>query len=311
MDALNPALQPLSHFAEGRPQEDAGALLFSSAPSPWAGFRLERHSLSPGREKHLYWPTPRLGLVRAGSACVEERRTEQGDHRFLAGRNSVTIWPGGYESASLCWSGRAEIIDVEILLNSLEDSAEFDFRCVELAAQRGIQDPPLAALVFAMDAEIRAGCPSGRAYGESISIAVAAHIAARYTISMQRPLTSKGGLAPRRLSRILDFVHANLDSDLGVTELAALAHLSPSHFVQVFRYSIGMTPHQYVTRQRIVEAKRLLMEGHLSIAEVALAVGFANQSHFGEAFRQLVGTTPKLYQQQHGGPRARNITRIR
>jgi AraC family transcriptional regulator len=56
-----------------------------------------------------------------------------------------------------------------------------------------------------------------------------------------------------------------------------------------------------------VEAKRLLAEGHLSIAEVALAVGFANQSHFGSAFRQLVGTTPKLYQQQHTSTQLLNI----
>ena len=92
----------------------------------------------------------------------------------------------------------------------------------------------------------------------------------------------------------------NLDSDLSVAELATLAHLSPSHFVQVFRQSVGMTPHQYVKRQRIAKAKRLLAEGHLSIAEVALAAGFANQSHFGEAFRQLVGATPKRYQERRG-----------
>ena len=163
---------------------------------------------------------------------------------------------------------------------------------------------PLAALLLAMDAEIQSGCPSGRVYGESISIAVAAHIAARYAVSTQQPLTSTGGLARRRLSRILDFVLANLDSDLSVAELAALAHLSPSHFVQVFRQSVGMTPHQYVRRQRIAKAKRLLAEGHLSIAEVALAAGFANQSHFGETFRQLVGATPKRYQEQRGAPGA-------
>ena len=148
------------------------------------------------------------------------------------------------------------------------------------------------------------GAPPGRVYGESISIAVAAHIAARYAVSTQQPLTSTGGLARRRLSRILDFVLANLDSDLSVAELAALAHLSPSHFVQVFRQSVGMTPHQYVRRQRIAKAKRLLAEGHLSIAEVALAAGFANQSHFGETFRQLVGATPKRYQEQRGAPGA-------
>jgi AraC family transcriptional regulator len=311
MDTLNAGLQRLSHYAEGQPQEDAGALLFTSTPSPWAGFRLERHALSPNSERHLCWPTARIGLVRAGELRLRERPSKHVENLFLAGPDSITIWPAGYESTSFDWTGTAELVDLEIAPNILERFGKFDLRCVELAAQRAIQDRPLAGLVLAMEAEILSGCPSGRVYGESISIAVAAHIAARYAVSRQQPRALKGGLPSFRLSRLLDFVQANLDSNVGVVELAAIAHMSPNHFVQLFRQSMGVTPHQYVTRQRILEAKRLLAEGHLSIAEVALAVGFANQSHFGEAFRRSVGMTPKRYQEQLGRPIVRNIRRIR
>ena len=60
---------------------------------------------------------------------------------------------------------------------------------------------------------------------------------------------------------------------------------------------MGVTPHQYVMRERVGEAKRLLAKGHMSVAEVALTVGFASQSHFTDLFRRAVGTTPKRYQQ--------------
>jgi AraC family transcriptional regulator len=301
----------LTHVAEGHIREDPGDILLSSIDTPWAGFSLERHAVSSGQEKRLYWPTPRLGLVGAGSVCMEERDIRQGEHQFIAGKNCVTIWPGGYESASLTWSGRAEIIDVEIFSNGFRGSAEFDFRCVELEVQRGIQDPHLAALVLAMKAEVGSGCPSGRIYGESVSIALAAHIVARYSVVGKSPGASRGRLSWSVLSRILDFIQANLGRDLGVEEIAALANTSPSHFIQKFHSSKGITPHQYVKQQRIVEARRLLTEDGLSIAEIAIAVGFANQSHFTESFRQIVGTTPKLYREQHQGVRIRSAGAIR
>ena len=296
------APQRLSHFADGKRQDAAGTLLFSSAASPWAGFRVESRSLDRGSEKRRHWPTARMGIVKTGELQLQERPNKHITNPFLTAKGSVTIWPAGYSSTSFDWTGAAELVDLEIGPDVAELLGDFDFPCAPLAAQRGIQDPPLAALVFAMETEIRPGCPSGRVYGESISIALAWYVTARYAVSQRPPRGSKGGLSRRRLSKILDFVQANLGSDLGVAELAALAHLSPSHFVQAFRFSVNMTPHQYVTQQRIAEAKRLLTLGHLSIAEVALVVGFAWRdlpSISGRDAKALSAAAYKPYNAQH------------
>ena len=287
----------LAHIADGRLQADPGVLLLSSAQSPWAGFLLERHAVSSGSERRLFWPTPRLGLIARGAFRIEEHGP-RGQHRFLAELDSITIWPGGHESVTLGWSGSGEIIDVEIAPASLGRLALAgpDLGAVDLAVQPGIQDRQLAALVRTMEAEVRSGCPAGRLYSESLSLTVAAYVAARYSVSPQRPSRSTGGLAPRQLSRVLDFIRANLGSDLGVAELASVAHLSPSHFTQVFRRSVGMTPHQFVMRERIAEAKRLLAAGCMSVAEVALGLGFSSQSHFHAIFRRATGISPKRYQ---------------
>jgi AraC family transcriptional regulator len=111
-----------------------------------------------------------------------------------------------------------------------------------------------------------------------------------------RPL--KGGLPRPQLQRVLDYIEARLGSDLSLTELAGVAELSPDHFSRAFRNSVGFTPHQYVIRERISAAKRLLAARRTPIAEVALALGFASQSHFTELFHRAVGTTPKRYQQE-------------
>lgn len=261
--------------------------------SSWSGTRCH---LGPN---DVSFGPRRLGLIALGAFSMEEHGP-RGQHRFLAGLDSITIWPGGHESVTLGWSGSGEIIDVEIAPASLERLAlaEPDLGAVELAVQRGIHDRHLAALVRAMEAEVRSGCPAGRLYSESLSLTVAAYVAARYSVSTQRPSRSTGGLARRQLSRVLDFIRANLGSDLGVAELASVAHLSPSHFTQVFRRSMGMTPHQYVMRERLAEAKRLLAAGCMSIAEVAFALGFSSQSHFHAIFRRATGTSPKRYQRE-------------
>jgi AraC family transcriptional regulator len=60
----------------------------------------------------------------------------------------------------------------------------------------------------------------------------------------------------------------------------------------------ALSPHQYVLRQRVGWAKRLLAEARLSIAAVAQRVGFASQAHLTPVFRQRVGVTPRQYRHQ-------------
>lgn len=67
------------------------------------------------------------------------------------------------------------------------------------------------------------------------------------------------------------------------------------HFARLFKQSVAVTPHQYLIRQRVERAKRLLQQGNLSIADVALQCGFANQGHLSYHFKRLLNATPKAF----------------
>ena len=80
--------------------------------------------------------------------------------------------------------------------------------------------------------------------------------------------------------------------------------MSRYYFATQFKQAMGVSPHKYVTQQRIERAKQLLGQSkrypnriERSLSQIALECGFSNQSHFNNVFRQYVGATPKKYQE--------------
>jgi AraC family transcriptional regulator len=69
-------------------------------------------------------------------------------------------------------------------------------------------------------------------------------------------------------------------------------------FATQFKQVMGISPHQYVIQQRIEKAKQYLRSHKLSITEIALECGFANQSHLTKIFKEQTGITPKAYRTQ-------------
>jgi AraC-like DNA-binding protein len=102
-------------------------------------------------------------------------------------------------------------------------------------------------------------------------------------------------LSPSQKRRIVAYIRANLTSNISVTELAGLVHMSPSHFSRVFKASFGVTPYQFVMQERIEGAKGMLAGSRQSASHVSTAFGFASQSHFVKVFRHFTGVTPKQY----------------
>ncbi|WP_298308738.1 response regulator transcription factor [uncultured Erythrobacter sp.] len=94
---------------------------------------------------------------------------------------------------------------------------------------------------------------------------------------------------------VSDYVERHLDRAIKIETMADLCKMSPSEFSKRFSFTFGMTPYQFVTSQRMGEAKRLLRNTVWPIAEIATAVGFANQSHFTSAFRKSENATPLQY----------------
>jgi AraC family transcriptional regulator len=97
------------------------------------------------------------------------------------------------------------------------------------------------------------------------------------------------------LRRIREYIDDNLERRISVEQLAGLANLSVCYLVRAFRQSMGVTPHDYLIRQRVGRAKQLLAGTDMPRSEIALAAGFADQSHFARRFRQYVGMSPRHY----------------
>ncbi|WP_245286063.1 helix-turn-helix domain-containing protein [Bradyrhizobium sp. WSM1253] len=115
-----------------------------------------------------------------------------------------------------------------------------------------------------------------------------------------RPTPVRGGLSARQLKLIKAFVDAHISRGIGISELASLVGVSQFHFIRAFRSSVGRSPYQYVLSERISVAKEMLLKGDLSIADVALAVGFSDGSQLNRVFRKMIGVTPTAFRRENG-----------
>lgn len=107
--------------------------------------------------------------------------------------------------------------------------------------------------------------------------------------------------APRqrsiRFAPVIDYLHAHLADRLSLDQLAAVAGLSPFHFLRQFQAHYHATPQQMLMACRLAEAKRRLTAGEAP-AQVAAATGLADQAHLTHAFARRYGVTPARYQRQ-------------
>lgn len=166
---------------------------------------------------------------------------------------------------------------------------------VTLRTEVGVADPAIMAAIPTWLHEMDHGGPGRELFVESLANATAVHLLRNYSSGHARPMPIKGGLGALRLRRVSDYIEAHIDADLSIARLANVAGVSPHHFGQAFRRTVGISPHRYVVARRIEHAKALLLSTRMVITEVALAVGFANHSHFASNFRRTVGTPPSRF----------------
>lgn len=115
----------------------------------------------------------------------------------------------------------------------------------------------------------------------------------------ERSKNKKTGLAPWQLRRATEYISEHLAHPARMKEIAELTGLSESHFGRAFKLSMGTSPHKWLIGMRISEAQELLKEGKLSLGEIAIAMGFAEQSHFTRVFKEIVGVSPGIWQRQN------------
>ena len=168
---------------------------------------------------------------------------------------------------------------------------------VELRPQRKFADPRLGSLVAAVHTEMVAGFPSGQLFVDSVEQAMAVALVNGHAVRNRPVQIYRGGLGSARLRRIKELVHARMEDDLSLDEMAQSIGLSTAHFARMFRKSTGETPYQFVLRQRIERAKTMLRAQDARVLDVAVACGFKTQQHFAQVFRDVCGVSPTQYRQ--------------
>ncbi|MDX3740259.1 AraC family transcriptional regulator [Pseudomonas putida] len=102
---------------------------------------------------------------------------------------------------------------------------------------------------------------------------------------------------PLTAQRARDFLHANLERDIGLEDLAQACGIDRFRLTRAFKAAFGIAPHAYLIQLRLARARRLLALGQTP-AEVAVALGFADQSHLGRWFRRAYQLTPADYRRR-------------
>lgn len=215
--------------------------------------------------------------------------------------NQFFLLPAG-TPAEFRWAGKDEAVLVSIRPEALHQTVA-RMECLaphklELKPLPIAQDEHITHLIYCLLHEIRTEGLGSHLCSESLMMSLNVHLLRQYCAEPVQLHCYQKGLSRDRLSRALEVIHTSLDQALSLEMIANELGLDMHYFSRLFRDSMGITPYQYVLRQRVEKAKKLLRNRELSITEIAQECGFTNASQLAYHFRKFVGISPKTYQQQ-------------
>ena len=263
-----------------------------------ANIKFEIITPESAREPRIWVvPQPSLGLaLQPGSIEVGLRRSEM--KKFTYDTGEIRLTPRLQK-----WF---RVDDLHFLYITISDTA-LRAACggtngeVELRGADNVLDARVSALAATLNAERIAGFPNGRLFLDSIEQALAIALVHGYSVRDRAVRTYLGGLGPARLRRVKEFIHAKMEDELTLSDMAQSVGLSTAHFSEMFRKSTGETPYQFLLRCRTERAKEILRKAELRVLDVAVACGFKTQQHFARVFRQLCGASPTEYRREFLG----------
>lgn len=266
----------------------------ASSGNKWRGITLEKHLADPDYVRSNFAVHSNLVHVFTGSPVSQEWRFDGHNYRVQNTAGSLMLAPKGLEASVRAVRARP---GVQWILE-LEPPPSQDLlngKKFEPTPQLNLRDPQALRLVQLLQTEVENGVPTGNLFGETIGNSLILYLAQHYSIAAPDQDQIRGGLPGLRLKRVLEYIEVNLSIDIHLNDLAGTAGLSAFHFAKLFKQSTGVSPHQYILQRRLERAKELLRKPTMSLSEIGLASGFADQSHFTNVFRRFVGATPSKF----------------
>ncbi len=273
--------------------------VLSSRQQGWNGILVEQCQCSSTSSFEMelpaisdHWLNLPLGrpasLIQKRDNCLHESIVQKGDSILVpAGQPSYWCRHEGNVCCPL------HICLKPDLLEQVAQASEIDTQRLDLVNCFAKPDLQLHHIAMLLLAELRSGGIMGRLYVESLTQALVIHLLRHYSTVTQIIKLENKSLTRTQLQQAIDYIHAHLDRDLSLFQIAKVINISPTYFASLFKRAMGTSPHQYVIQQRVERAKLMLSKTDLAIADIALQVGFSSQSHLTQQFKRLTGVTPK------------------
>jgi len=279
------------------------AFQHTSANLGWRGLRVEHDLQQPPSD--LVHPPLECMLLILNGEIVPQRADHRCDDAHYQGDglpHAVTLVPAGVESRwrwqNTCDSTQYQLSPA-LVAKVAEEAFELDPSRLHFPVRYYDQSSPdVISPLTALRGELLNGGPGGRLCAESLANVLVVQMIRQMSNrqgSIRGMHGSGGRLARHALKAVEEYIHAHLDQNVALADLAEVANLSEFHFARLFKQTTGLPPYQFVIHQRVERAKRLITAGRLPLSQIAVEVGFSDQSQLNRHFKRLVGVTPRRF----------------
>ncbi|MFK4771826.1 helix-turn-helix domain-containing protein [Rhizobium sp. ZW T2_16] len=278
---------------------DAG-LLFTSQARGWTGVAAEIRSHPAGRIPDICSSKTEITLALRGTLHGRVERRGNGNFQTAASRTG-TVWfspIGVLEDKIMISETIPEVLHIYLGDEQINAFSEVVARPILLddrLYRSGLEDEFVRQVCIRIASELKSETAGGALLVEQLSTALIAHLCGRYhddCHTASEHVSHATRLDNRRLRRVLDYVEANLDSDITISDIASIACLSRFHFSRAFKASVGESPSRYIGKRRLDRARELIENTEMALAEIAFACSFSSQQAFIRAFQRQFGETP-------------------
>jgi AraC family transcriptional regulator len=301
-------MEPMDLYDHGRQKYVIGEVLGSAVACDWSGVAAELRYHPPGELPPIDLQQTEIGIATASHPDTVVGRSGNGV------RQNTKAVPG------TIWTCPAGVREEDISMNAWHECLHIYLphaRFAQLSEVRGgsivsahhisyladIDDDLIRQIGWTFLAELKAPTSAGRVLVESLALALTARLTQAHAAGVPDRadrVRTRHALDDLRVRRVVDYMAQHLDEEIGIDDLAAVACLSPFHFIRMFRKRMGMPPGRYLGRMRLERAKKLLAKGEIPLAEIAAACRFSSQANFTRAFQRATGSTPGVYRRSFG-----------
>ena len=283
------------------------SLLATSSRRSWTLLSAEIRSFAAGEFDPFTPPNAEITQVIADTGGATSTRQSGGVRQeVIAVPGSTWLCPAGIrEEATRLSHNFPEVLHVYIPQHSfvhLDNEGSVDCSTRNVRYEYLENDPIINRVTSEIIKELHDETSSGGLRIDALAIDLIGTLARNHMeVSPSRmPLAfAKGLLDRQRLDRVLQYIEANLDADITVSDLANAACFSLFHFARAFHLATGRPPHTYISERRLDRARHLLAYSDASLVDISLTCRFSGQANFSKAFKRAMGTSPGQFRRAH------------